>query len=206
MPEVVMIDPDHPGPSFSRCGDVVRSGGIVVYPTDTFYGLGADPRNSEAVKRLFHIKGRAKGQPILLLISSIGEVHLWAAEISQGAEELMQRFWPGPLTLVFKARNDVNNEVTGNTGTIGLRVPGNSITRQLLSSLGTALTGTSANRSGERSIRSIADLAADLAAKVDLLVDGGTTAGGMPSTIVDVSGNAPVIIREGMVPSGELFS
>jgi L-threonylcarbamoyladenylate synthase len=202
---IVEIDPVHPEKAFSRCRDVIRAGGVVVYPTDTLYGLGADPKNPGAVRKLFTIKGRQADQPILLLIKDANDVLDWAAGITPVAEGLMKKFWPGPLTLVFKARPEVMVELTGGTGTIGLRVPGNALTRQLLASLGTALTGTSANISGRQSPRTAQEAAAAIDGMVDLVIDGGRTEGGNPSTVVDVSVDEPKVIREGAIPSREIF-
>jgi len=201
--KVVRIDPALPEQAFSRCREVISGGGVIVYPTDTYYGLGADPRNSAAVNRLFSIKGRQPDQPILLLIADAGEIRDWAAEITEQAEILMQRYWPGPLTLVFKARGDVLAQVTANTGTVGLRVPGNAWTRSLLRYLGHALTGTSANLSRRPSPKTAQEAAA-IDGLVDLIIDGGTTAGGKPSTIVDVRTELPRVIREGAIPSGSI--
>ena len=176
-----------------------------MYPTDTFYGLGADPGNPVAVRRLFEIKGRQAGQPILLLIRDASEVRDWASEINPAAERLMKKFWPGPLTLVFKAKPDVMAELTGATATIGLRVPGNELTRQLLASLGTALTGTSANFSGRPSPRTAQEAADAIGGMVDLVLDGGRAEGGNPSSVVDVSADAPKVIREGVISSREIL-
>ncbi len=196
---ILRIDPAHPDRAFSRCREVIAAGGVVVYPTDTFYGLGVDPRNAAAVRRLFEIKGRQAGQPILLLIGGADDVLNWAAEIPGRAGELIRQHWPGPLTVVFRARPDVAAELTAGTGTIGLRVPGNDITRRLLVYLGTALTGTSANISGAPSPATAEEAAAGLAGRVDLILDGGAAPGAKPSTVVDAS-VAPVrIIREGAV-------
>src|SRR3990172_582342 len=115
----------------------------------------------------------------------------------------MKRFWPGPLTLVFKAKPEVPAELTGGTGTIGLRVPGNALTRRLLASLGAALTGTSANVSGRRSPRTAQEAAEAIGGMVDLVLDGGRAEGGDPSTVVDVSADGPKVIREGAIPSRE---
>jgi L-threonylcarbamoyladenylate synthase len=202
---IVEIDPDHPEKAFSRCRDVIRAGGVIVYPTDTVYGLGADPKNPRAVRKLFTIKGRQTGQPILLLIGDSNEVQDWAAEITQRAKGVIERFWPGPLTLVFKARPEVMADLTGGTGTIGLRVPGNALTRQLLASLGTALTGTSANISSRQSPRTAQEASDVLGGMVDLVLDGGRTGGGNPSTVVDVSADELKVIREGAIPSRELL-
>lgn len=197
--ELVKIDPAHPGPAFTRCRDVVLGGGVVVYPTDTFYGLGADPRNEKAVKRLFEIKGREADQPILLLLDDAGRIPDWAVEVSPEAGRLMEQYWPGPLTLVFRANAQVVPLLTAGTGSIGLRVPGNLLTRKLLASVGGALTGTSANRSGMKSPSKASDAAADMGDLVDLILDGGETPGGKPSTIADVSAGPVRILRQGAV-------
>lgn len=191
------MDPAHPERALLRCRGVIQAGGVIAYPTDTFYGLGADPANPRAVRRLFEIKGRQAGQPVLLLIPDAAAVRDWAAEVTTCADDLMQRFWPGPLTLVFTARPTVMPELTGGTGGIGLRVPGSLLTRDLVRSLGSALTGTSANRSGGPSPRTAAEAAASIGSMVDLIFDGGMTAGGKPSTVVDVRGKEPVVLREG---------
>ncbi len=196
--QILTIDPAHPDQAFSRCREVITQGGVVVYPTDTFYGLGADPRNAAAVRKLFDIKGRQAGQPILLLIGRTEETRDWAAEVAPAAEALIGRHWPGPLTLIFKARGDVIAELTAGTGTIGLRVPGSALTRRLLAFLGTALTGTSANRSGAPSPRTAEEAAAALGDRVDLIIDGGD-AGSEPSTVVDVSTVPFRLIRQGAV-------
>ena len=184
---------------FARCRDVVRARGVIAYPTDTFYGLGADPRDPEAVRRLFAIKGREAGQPILLLLHDRSEVAAWASAVTPSAERLMDRFWPGPLTLVFPAAPHVLPELTGGGGTIGLRVPGNELTRELLRHLGRALTGTSANRSGGRDPRTVEEVMREVGDRVDLVLDGGATMGDRPSTVVDVTVEPPRIIRQGIL-------
>jgi L-threonylcarbamoyladenylate synthase len=183
----------------ARCSDVLRNKGVIAYPTDTFYGLGANPADPEAVRKVFAIKGREMGQPILLLIHDRSEVAAWASTVTLSAERLMDRFWPGPLTLVFPAAAHVIPELTGGSGTIGLRVPGNELTRQLLRHLGTALTGTSANRSGSRDPRTAVEVMREVGERVDLVLDGGIAAGDRPSTIVDVTVEPPQIIRQGII-------
>jgi L-threonylcarbamoyladenylate synthase len=184
---------------FARCRDVIRAGGVIAYPTDTFYGLGADPRDAEAVRKIFAIKGREAGQPILLLLHDRSEVAAWASVVTPSAERLMERFWPGPLTLVFSAAPRVLPELTGGSGTLGLRVPGNELTRELLRNLGTALTGTSANRSGGRDPRTAEEVMREVGDRVDLVLDGGATTGDRPSTVVDVTVEPPRIIRQGII-------
>jgi len=204
--EIIKIDPAHTEFAFSRARQVIRSGGVIAYPTETFYGLGADPANRVAIKKLFEIKGRPADQPILLLIRNAGEVGQWASEITPAAEVLMEKFWPGPLTLVFQARPGVMREITAGRGTIGLRAPGNPLTLTLLEVLGSALTGTSANISGGRSPQTAAEAAAVIGGMVDLILDGGRTTGGRPSTVMDMSQDPPRLIREGAVPLDDIFA
>ncbi len=195
------MDPARPEVAFRRCREIVAAGGVIAFPTDTFYGLGADARNPDAVRKLYAVKGRRTDQPILVLIAEPAAAAEWAAEIPRAATILMQRFWPGPLTLVFKARPDVAQELTAGTGTIGLRVPGSPLTLELLRHLRTALTGTSANISGGPSPATAAEAMAAVGGAVDLVLDGGRTPGDRPSTVVDVSTGRLVIVREGVIPA-----
>jgi L-threonylcarbamoyladenylate synthase len=203
--KIVKLDPTDPAPAFSRCKEVVSAGGVIAYPTDTFYALGVDPRNPGAVQRLFEIKGREKDQPILLLLGDASQVADWIEDRTQQADVLMKRFWPGPLTLVFRAKKSVLPEMTAGRGTIGLRVPGNALTRELLLSLGSALTGTSANLSGKPSPRTAQEAFLAIGSLVDLILDNGETVGDKPSTIVDVSTDALKVIREGAIPGREIL-
>jgi len=197
--EIIKLDKGRISEAFARCVDVIKAGGVIAYPTDTFYGLGADPRSRRAVNKVFEIKGRGADQPILLLLHDCAEVTAWTTAVTPSAERLMDRFWPGPLTLVFTARSDIFPELTGRTGTIGLRVPGNELTRALLGQAGNALTGTSANRSGSPSPRTLDEVMRDLGSRVDLVLDGGVSAADRPSTVVDVTAEPPRIIRMGAV-------
>jgi len=204
--EIINIDNVPHEVAFARCAEVIKAGGVIVYPTDTFYGLGADPKNPRAIKKIFEIKGRMADQPILLLLSDRSNVNAWATTITPSAERLMDRFWPGPLTLVFKARPDVLPELTGGTGTIGLRVPGSEVTRKLIGSSGKALTGTSANRSGSPSPRTLDEVMRELGDRVDLVLDGGVLDADRPSTVVDVTVEPTRILRMGALDvSAELL-
>jgi L-threonylcarbamoyladenylate synthase len=187
----------------SQCKTVIEAGGVIAYPTDTFYGLGVDPRNPRAVKKVFAIKGRRSDQPILLLLHDRIDVSAWVSEVTPSAVRLMTRFWPGPLTLVFRAAPHVLRELTAGTGTIGLRVPGNDVTRTLLGSVGHSLTGTSANRSGRPSPRTAEEVLQELGDRIDLILDGGPAAEGRPSTVVDVTKEPPRLVRQGVV---DIFS
>jgi L-threonylcarbamoyladenylate synthase len=183
----------------SRCKIVIDAGGVIAYPTDTFYGLGVDPRNPRAVEKVFAIKGRKADQPILLLLHDRTDVSSWVSEVTPSALQLMARFWPGPLTLVFRAAPHVPPELTAGTGTIGLRVPGNDVTRTLLGSVGHSLTGTSANRSGRPSPRTADEVLQELGDSIDLILDGGPAAEVRPSTVVDVTEEPPRLVRQGVV-------
>lgn len=202
--KIITFDPTRPEVAYSRCREVVNSGGVIAYPTDTFYGLGADPGNPGAVKRLFEIKGRRRDQPILLLIAEPADASWWAAEISGAAAGLMDRYWPGPLTLVFSAKKGVLPELTAGTGTIGLRVPGSILARDLIRFIGHALTGTSANFSGRPNLRTAKEAAEEVGGLVDLILDGGETTGGAASTVLDVTASVPRIIREGAIPAKDI--
>ena len=202
--QIIKVDPAHPEVAYSRCREVIASGGVVAYPTDTFYALGADPENSVAVRRLFKIKGRQKDQPILLLIADPADTDRWAAEVTFAAARLMSRYWPGPLTLVFGAKDGVLPELTAGTGAIGLRVPGNALARSLIRFIGHALTGTSANLSGCPNLRTAQEAAEEIGGFVDLVLDGGETAGGAASTVLDVTAAVPRIIREGAIPAKDI--
>ncbi|HEX9114270.1 MAG TPA: L-threonylcarbamoyladenylate synthase [Nitrospirota bacterium] len=203
--KIIKVDSARPEAAYSRCREVIASGGVIAYPTDTFYALGADPQNSAAVKRLFAIKGRQKDQPILLLIADPADAERWAAEITSTAAGLMSRYWPGPLTLVFGAKDGVLPELTAGTGTIGLRVPGSVLARGLIRFIGHALTGTSANRSGRPNVRTAQEAVEEIGGLADLILDGGQTAGGAASTVLDVTAAVPRLIREGAVPAKEVI-
>lgn len=198
MSEIIVVDPAHPAPAMARAEQVVKGGGIIVYPTETFYALGVDPASAEAIQRLFAVKARDRVQPLLLLLHQQSQVSDWAAEVPAEAQRLMKKYWPGPLTLVFKAKKNVLPLLTGGKGTIGLRVPGNALTRHILGVLG-PLTGTSANMSGEQSFRTAGQAAAVFGDRVDLILDGGITPGGKPSTVADISTRRLNVIRQGAV-------
>ncbi len=181
---------------------LLRNGGVIAYPTETFYGLGADAGDETAVRRIFSVKGRDFRNPVPLIIGEERILRHYAAEIPKAATQLIKALWPGPLTLIFSAAARVNHLLTGGTGKIGIRLSGHPVATSLARSLDGALTSTSANLSGEAECSSAAEVMNQLGDGIDLIVDGGATAGKVASTIVDITVDPPVILREGAVSSG----
>jgi len=178
---------------------VLRAGGLVVFPTETFYGLAVDPLQERAIERLFAVKKRDRQKPILLLISRLEQLQEIVEEIPDAYQPLMRRFWPGALTLVFPARPTLSPLLTADSQTIAVRQTSHPLARRLIDAFGFAITGTSANISGQEPVREISFLDAGLAAACDMLLDGGATPGGPSSTIVSLRDGIPVTLRPGAV-------
>jgi L-threonylcarbamoyladenylate synthase len=176
--------------------EVLRAGGLVAFPTDTVYGLGALAFEGEAVARLYQAKGRLTEKAIPILVGEAEELYR-VGEPSEMARRLAQAFWPGPLTLVVPKRPEVP-EVVSASGTVGIRLPDHPAARRLLRAAG-PLAVTSANRSGSSDPRSAEDVTAELGDQVQLILDGGRSPGGEPSTVVDCTGDSPRVLREGPV-------
>ena len=185
--------------------EIFKNGGVIAYPTETFYGLGADPFNEKAVKRLFSLKGREKGKPIPLIIKDRAMLDAVAETVPPAAERLMKKYWPGPLTIIFKASRRLPSSVTGSTGPIGVRVSSGAAAKLLMNALSSPLTATSANPSGSPASASAKQVVDYFNGNIDLLIDGGTLQGSRGSTVVDVTGGEPRIVREGEVPSMEIL-
>ncbi|MDO8957125.1 MAG: L-threonylcarbamoyladenylate synthase [Deltaproteobacteria bacterium] len=188
----------------ARASRIILQGGVVAFPTETFYGLGADAGDVVALQKVFQIKGREENKPLLLLVAGRTWVQDLVKKISPAAEALIERFWPGPLTLVFEASAHLPPILTANTGKVGLRVSSHPVTQALVQAVGRAITGTSANLSGQASPSLAAQVSQALGKKVDAILDGGKTAGGLGSTVLDVSGVWPKIIRQGAISRSEL--
>lgn len=184
--------------TLERAAAVLRAGGLVAFPTETFYGLGAAADDPAAVRRVFSVKGRHEGKPLLVLVDSIAMAER-VAEVTARGRELMARHWPGALTLVMRARPGLAAEVTAGTGTIGVRLSPHPVARGLVSALGSPLTAPSANLADAPPPTTAAAVRAVFEGAVDLVLDGGPTAGGPPSTVVDVTSGAPRVLRQGAV-------
>ena len=202
MPEILKIDPLYPEPSLiEKATGIMKRGGVIAYPTETFYGLGADATNERAIEKIYTIKGRENRKPLSIIIGSAHDIDIFAVNISEGSRKLMERFWPGGLTLVFDASPAIPKILTTERGTIGIRYSSHAIAADLARNLPGALTATSANISGEKESTSASEVIDTLGERIDAIIDGGTTPGGSGSTIIDVSMEPPVILREGIIPS-----
>lgn len=193
------------GREIDKAASLLRAGGIVAFPTETYYGLGVDPLNEEALTRLFQVKDRPALKPVLVLVADREQLGLLAREISATARRLMDRFWPGPLTLVLPARPELSSHLTGGTGTVGVRLSPQPLASELLRIFGGPLTATSANRSGHVPAVTAAEVRAAFGSEVDLILDGGRTPGEKGSTLVGVSGSRITCIREGRLSFAEVL-
>ena len=202
MPVIIQVNPQHPEPErIDEAVAMLKHGGVVAFPTETFYGLGADARNEAAVGKIFDIKGRDFKNPILVVIGDPDHLNAFAQEVPAEARRLMGRFWPGPLTIVFRASAPVPPMLTAGTAKIGIRLTSHPVARELARKLGGPLTATSANLSGAPECASAADVFSQLQGRVDGVIDGGETPGGKGSTIVDATVSPVKVLREGVIPS-----
>ena len=182
----------------------LRCGGVVAFPTDTLYGLGADYASPSAVQRVIDIKGRSSAAGLPLLLSGVGQLPLVTGDIPKTVWPLMERFWPGPLTLIVSRSAHVSDLVTGDRSTVAVRVPDHPVPRALAQGLGRPITGTSANLTGQPPATSAEEVRSQLGESVDLIIDGGESPLGLPSTILDVTGLVLNIIRVGAVSLSEI--
>ena len=189
----------------ARAARVIRAGGVAAVPTDTLYGLAADPFNAAAVKKLFRIKRRPENMPILLLVDSLQRMENLVARTPEGFRSLAARFWPGPLTMILPARPGIPCAVTAGSGTVAVRLPRSALIRSLVRLARRPLTGTSANLSGRAGGRSADEADRQLGALLDLLLDAGSAKRALPSTIVDLSGRAPRVVRSGAIPAAAIL-
>ena len=176
----------------------LRSGGIIAIPTDTVYGLAADPFNPDAVQRLYTVKGRPDGKPIPLVLSSVNDIQSVAQNLPGFFFYLTDRYWPGGLTIVVEAK-DLLPVLTAGGNTVGVRIPDNPLLLQILRAFGGPAAITSANLSGEPPATCPEEINAALTSRIDLIVDGGKTPGPIPSTVYDISVSPPVIRRQGVI-------
>ena len=183
----------------ARIAGTIANGGVIAFRTDTFYGLGANPFDLNAVKRIKQLKGGKGDKPILVVVSDSEQVGRFISERSSAFDLLARAFWPGPLTLIGRAAPEIPEEITAGTETIGVRLPGDDRVRVLVRACGGALTATSANPSRQEPAKTAQEVSSYFGDAVDLVVDGGAVIAAQPSTVVNVSGVEPRLIREGLV-------
>ena len=205
MTRIIRIDPSS---LFSHllipAIEVLKAGGVVAYPTETFYGLGVDAFNEDALQRIYAIKQRDFFQPLSVLIPRQDSLSEYAEDTPEVAWKLMDRFWPGPLTLVVSAASCLPSVLCSQTNKVAVRISSHPIAKALTEDLGSPITATSANISGATSPTTPEEVARQLGDTVDLIIDGGQTKGDKPSTIVDVTQTPPQLIREGAIPFWEI--
>ena len=197
---IVTVDPERPDHLVMRAaGALVETGGLVAFPTESFYGLGADALDPAAIARVFEVKGRPTQKPLLVLVDSIDMAARLTPHIGAEARALMERHWPGPLTLVLEAARSIPAGLTGGTATIGVRMPGHAVARALVRAARRPLTAPSANPSAAPPPLTAAAVREYFDGRVELILDGGPTAGGAGSTIADCTVWPPRILRQGPV-------
>ena len=196
---VITVDPVAPTRATLRAAaDTLRAGGVVALPTETFYGLAAAALGAGSVRRIFELKGRPESKPLLVLVDSVAMAET-VAHLTPPARDLMTRYWPGALTLVLPALPTVPSVVTAGTGTLGVRLSPHPIARGLVALLGEPVTAPSANPNGLAPPTSAAGVVAYFPEGIDLVLDGGATPGGEPSTILDLTAESPRLLRQGPV-------
>ena len=196
----VVVDPDAPASAaVERVAAAVAAGAVAVCPTDTLYGLVANARDADAVDRVFRIKGRDGTRPLPVMAADLDQVGREVGRLTPVGQRLAARWWPGPLTLVIEAHDIVAGGCRGADGSVAVRVPDHRTARAIAARAGTPLTATSANRTGRPAVSRVSELDPLVRVEVDLIVDAGALTGGSPSTIVDVRGTHPQLLRAGAV-------
>ncbi|HNV56495.1 MAG TPA: L-threonylcarbamoyladenylate synthase [Smithellaceae bacterium] len=206
MPRILKINTGHSEEDvIGSAAAIISRGGVIAYPTETIYGLGADATNEQAIRKIFEIKGRNFSNPVSLIIGRREDVHPLVRAIPKTAQKLMDAFWPGPLTIVFEAAGCVSPLLTAKTGKIGIRLSGHDGARQIALAAGKPLTATSANLSGLPECATADEVIAQLGDRLDAVVDLGNTSGTAGSTIIDTTTEQPVILRAGVISREEIL-
>ena len=200
MSHLILINQEQPDKDSVRITiEALRQGEIIIYPTETVYGLGVDCENEQAVRNLYRVKKRKETKPFLLIAADREMVRNYVNEVSDFGHRLMDKFWPGPLTIVFKAGTNVSQLVRGGTTEIGIRVPDNMLCRSIVKELGRPITSTSANLSGEKECSTIEQIPMAVRSAAAIILDGGKTRGIVPSTVISITADPPEILRDGAV-------
>jgi L-threonylcarbamoyladenylate synthase len=201
MAKILKLEKRVPDPQLKEAARLLSLGKIIIYPTDTLYGIGAAIGHQTGIQKIFQIKKRERDKPILILIEKPDDLAPLVQGVTQAAREVIKRYWPGPLTMIFKASKAVSPLLTGNSGTVGIRCPASETVQRLLALTRSPLTATSANLSDQPPVRDAKEAEAVFGNQVDLILDGGFL-DSEPSTIVDVTGEKPILIRQGKLKLG----
>ena len=205
MSSILNIDPQNPDVlQIEKAVGVLRNGGIVAYPTETFYALGADAGNQKAIEKIYQIKGRNFKNPIGVIIGDMTALESLTDGFQEVAALLMEKFWPGALTLVFRASPAVSTLLTADTGKIGIRVSSHPVATALAKLLAHPITATSANRSGQGEFTTAGEVVQSIGSEIDIIIDAGPTPGISGSTFIDITTSPPVVLREGAIPTSLL--
>ena len=187
-----------------KAAAILKRGGLVAFPTETVYGLGADAGSADAIRKLYAAKGRPADHPVIVHLADAAQLPQWTREVTPVARQLAQKFWPGPLTLILRRASGVSAAVTGGQDTVGLRIPSHPVAHALLEKFGGGVAAPSANRFGRVSATTAQHARQEFGAGIDLVLDGGQSEVGIESTIVDVTGARPLLLRPGHISAHEI--
>ncbi len=205
MTKIISISPKNPEPDkIKQAAELIKRGEVVAFPTETVYGLGADALNPKAIRKIFEVKGRPSDNPLIMHIAEAGDLKGLVSEIPLNAKRLIDKFWPGPLTIVFKKKPVIPDEITAGLDTVAARMPSNKIALALIRESGTPIAAPSANISGRPSSTDAKHVLEDFEGKIPLVVDGGDCDVGLESTVVDLTEEIPTLLRPGSVTLEQL--
>lgn len=204
--KVVKVDRENPEKeAIKEAAEIIKNGGTVAFPTETVYGLGANCFDEEAIDKIFLAKGRPQDNPLILHVSNVEQVYTLVESVSERAKMLMERFWPGPLTLIFNKSEKVSKKVTGGLSTVAIRMPNHKVALSLIEESAVPIAAPSANLSGRPSPTEASHVIEDLFGKIDMIIDGGRVNIGVESTVLDISVEIPTILRPGRVTIEDLL-
>ena len=205
--KIVKVNPDNIDYNIIReAADIINRGGIVVFPTETVYGIGADALNEEAVDKIFMAKGRPQDNPLIVHIAEFDELYDLVLDVPRNAIILAEKFWPGPLTMILYKKNTLSDKITAGLNTAAIRLPSNKIALSIIKESNKPIAAPSANISGRPSPTDASHVIEDLMGKVDMIIDGGSTNIGLESTVVDMTSKVPMILRPGGVTKEDIIS
>lgn len=205
--KIVKVDPENIDYNIIKeAAGIINRGGIVVFPTETVYGIGADALNDEAVSKIFEAKGRPQDNPLIVHIAKIEDLYDLVRQVPKNAKLLAKKFWPGPLTMILDKNELISDKITAGLGTVAVRLPVNKIALALISESKKPIAAPSANISGRPSPTEASHVIEDLMGKVDMIIDGGSTYIGLESTVVDMTSSVPMILRPGGVTRKDIIS